>query len=297
MPAHCAFNTGTVNQTEGWGNSAIQGQGETYQFGWLLGKSYNGEASITQVEGDGNLAVQYQVGDGNIADTYQEGSLNTAVSYQLGETNESFITQVGEQNQAYNDFFDGPGQVGSYNEYTIDQNGVGNLAWNNQYGDWNTNRQHQNGEYNYAGTAQHGISHFARIHQVGNNNGAEIRQYDYDHSGVVYTWGSNNQVQIMQAGPNKNRGLVAQGRIRDPEEPRSEWGWDEAPTANNTAWLFQVGEYNFSYQQQLGEGSHFSVVDQFGTNNISNTFQNGFGNSSTVIQYGNFNNSLVLQEN
>jgi hypothetical protein len=317
-------NQGTIDQTGAGSYARLYQQGE--RLNGLI---------VQDVTGHSAFVEQLAVID-SIVSIEQQGGFNTASVYQRDTEGASAgIFQDGSENsvtltQASSDYPGAGGQeatitqVGSQNDYRIEQNGPGNVVTAASYGDLNTVQVQQDGLSNQAVITQTGFgnavsvsqdfSGIAALVQTGDNNRIDLSQGGRDPSGATLTqtgndnvanaatWGRFNRLDFEQAG-NAN---LLNGTVdgRDSMLSGFSRGDDNIVTARldgavSEGRVEQTGSGN-SADLNL-EGYEISAqITQTGDANsaviaVQGSYEFGAATSASIVQAGNGNVASITQ--
>ncbi|HAV55202.1 MAG: curlin [Aequorivita sp.] len=208
-------------------------------------------------------------------------SANMSHSIQNGNDNKVAISQVGTKQGAYTDQADGTGSGGNQGRIRQEGNvgpnsGVANMAELYQRGTDNQSTQYQFGDKNEAlvkqgnllsGSdgnraliqqgatgAQQGEKNKAEITQNGNDNQARTQQRYDKNEALTNQFGNGNYADIGQnAQPNGSMGHAAE--IGQTGLDNDAWIRQEGNGARNEATALQLGDNNFSWQEQDASAS------------------------------------------
>lgn len=250
--------------------------------------------------------------DRNMSAIGQEGDLNTAETYQFGDDNDVLIGQKGDGNEAYTDqgIWDQEREAmtglvpshgyGNWMEYMVE--GDYNKFWGIQYGDDNKMKvdlTYTDGdeEYNYIDAKQLGDENELWFQLKGDNNnevdgGGNVTFIQEGASNIIsgpdgsgdyffYEGDLAEQFYMHQIG----EGNVIEGEIHHG--------------AHVDLNIYQVGTTNET-QLDIRDWNNTIDVDQMGTNNFGSITQDGAGSegpghSATIYQNGTGNTSTIIQ--
>lgn len=244
----------------------------------LLQTTNNNTALISQTGNNNTATVTQEVYDGHKLNLVQTGNNNTTVIDQNGTNDEINLTVTGDTNT----YLGSQTLLGSLNLKNIDQPGIDNFAYTDQYGNdgtinlyqpgnhntfygyqggnFNTQDISQTGDYNYAYAQQDGDYNYLYLLQSGSNNYANTYQNGSYNSAYLYQTGSGNTLTTYQDG------------IGLSDSPNVVTAWQTSN--NNLASLSQTGGAgNGISLTQAGAGSHSAAASQTGNNNIAVIYQ------------------------
>lgn len=277
--------SGTANQAysrqEGDFNHSVINQGQNDAA------SAGNKAYVQQ--GTGNLA------ENNRSEVQQDGNDNQSRTVQRFDNNEAKTTQNGTLNKS-DIFQNAKPNLSSGHAAEVTQYGVNNTALLNQDGN--------------------GATNMATTRQDGNGNASVQNQFNTATSGGAVNMASVDQGVFLMEGPAV--GLYADLLVVDDIHngtfnPGSQGAIarQEQKGADNAAQASQFGQFNQSYQEQLGDGNRALVVqnaygntvgqsnrarqEQTGDDNAAAIGQNWTGHTALQVQVGNKNKALSTQ--